>query len=177
MKTLILGGVKSGKSRLAEQMAKDSGKSVTYIATAQALDDEMQARIDRHKAQRPPDWQLVEEPIQLAAALSAQASEQSCILVDCMTLWLTNLLMTEDRALFEREREALIETLSSLPGEVIMVSNETSMGIIPLGELTRVFCDEAGLLNQALAQHCDKVILTVAGLPQILKDITKSNAI
>jgi adenosylcobinamide kinase/adenosylcobinamide-phosphate guanylyltransferase len=168
-KTLILGGVRSGKSRLAERLATESGRPVTYIATATARDDEMRARIAAHRAHRPDHWHLIEEPVRLAAALREHAVAGHCILVDCLTLWLTNLLTAEDAAALERERAALLDVLPTLPGRIILVSNETNMGITPLGELSRRYCDAAGLLHQALAQCCDGVILTVAGLPHILK--------
>lgn len=169
MKTLILGGVRSGKSRLAERLAIESGLSVTCVATATARDDEMRARIAAHRARRPPGWATVEEPIRLAAMLRAHAAPDRCVLVDCLTLWLTNLLTAEDANALERERAALLAVLPGLPGRIILVSNETNMGIAPLGELTRRYCDEAGLLHQALAHCCDRVILTVAGLPHTLK--------
>lgn len=168
-KTLILGGVRSGKSRLAERLATNGGLPVTYIATATAEDDEMRARIAAHRAHRPAHWQLVEEPLRLASVLADHADPGHCVLVDCLTLWLTNLLMAEDAAALERERTALLEVLPRLPGQIILVSNETNMGITPLGNLSRRYCDEAGLLHQALALGCDRVILTVAGLPHILK--------
>ncbi|HEY9145887.1 MAG TPA: bifunctional adenosylcobinamide kinase/adenosylcobinamide-phosphate guanylyltransferase [Thiobacillus sp.] len=168
-RTLILGGVRSGKSRLAERLATESGLPVTCIATATARDDEMRARIAAHRARRPMDWRLVEEPLRLAAVLGEQATAGHCLLVDCLTLWLTNLLMAEDPSSLERERAALLDVLPGLPGHVILVSNETNMGITPLGELTRRYCDEAGRLHQDLAQICEHVILTVAGLPHILK--------
>ncbi|HEX5336962.1 MAG TPA: bifunctional adenosylcobinamide kinase/adenosylcobinamide-phosphate guanylyltransferase [Gallionella sp.] len=169
MKELILGGVRSGKSRLAEQHAQDSVLPVTYIATATAQDDEMRKRIVHHQAQRPGHWQLVEEPLALAAALQRHAAAGHCVLVDCLTLWLTNLLCLDNDARLRQEVDALLATLPNLPGQVIMVSNETGMGVVPLGELTRRYCDEAGRLHQAVAQQCDKVILTVAGLPLIVK--------
>ncbi len=169
MRTLILGGMRSGKSRLAEQRAQASGLPVTYLATATVQDDEMRARVAHHQAQRPGHWQLVEEPLALAAALQHYAAEQRCVLVDCLTLWLTNLLCAEDEARLRSEISALLDVLPTLPGEIILVSNETGMGIVPLGELTRRYCDEAGRLHQAVAQHCDKVVLTVAGLPLPLK--------
>lgn len=169
MKELILGGVRSGKSRLAEQRAEASGLAVVYIATAQAGDDEMAARIAHHQASRPSHWRLVEEPIRLAAVLTAQASPDRCLVVDCLTLWITNLLCAEDEVRFRRERDALLAALPQLPGRLILVSNETSMGVVPVGELSRRFCDEAGWLHQALAAICDRVVLTVAGLPQVLK--------
>lgn len=169
MKTLILGGVRSGKSRLAERLAVESGLPVTYIATASAGDEEMRARIAAHRARRPAAWPLVEEPRELAAALHTRATADRCLLVDCLTLWLTNLLTDNDATLLERERDALLNVLPALPGRIILVSNETNMGVTPLGELTRRYCDEAGRLHQDLARICEHVILTVAGLPHILK--------
>lgn len=170
-KTLILGGVRSGKSRLAERLASESGLPATYIATATAGDDEMLARIAAHRARRPAAWSVVEEPRALAATLHAHAAPNRCLLVDCLTLWLTHLLAVEGTATFEHERAALLEILPDLPGELILVSNETNMGVTPMGELTRRYCDEAGRLHQDLAQDCDRVILTVAGLPHILKGV------
>ena len=169
MKTLILGGVRSGKSRLAESLAARSGKPVTYIATAGVGDAEMRARIEAHRARRSPDWTVVEEPIRLGCALQACGTNGAFVLVDCLTLWLTNLLVANDAAQFARERDALLATLPRLDGEIALVSNETGMGIMPLGELTRRFGDEAGRLHQELAQICDRVVLTVAGLPMVLK--------
>jgi len=169
MKTLILGGVRSGKSRLAEHLASGSGLPVSYIATATADDAEMQRRIETHRQSRPDSWDVVEEPVRLATLMSAQAEPGRCVLVDCLTLWLTNLLVAADEDLFIREREALLLTLPSLPGQIVMVSNETNMGIMPMGELSRRYCDEAGRLHQDLAQACDRVVLMVAGLPHVLK--------
>lgn len=169
MKTLILGGVRSGKSRLAEQQAHATQLPVTCIATATAHDAEMQARIAHHQQQRPAHWQLVEEPLALADALQHAASANTCIIVDCLTLWLTNLLCANDEARMQREIAALLHTLPALPGEIILVSNETGMGVVPLGELTRHYCDETGRLHQALAALCDHLTLTVAGLPLKLK--------
>ncbi len=169
MKTLILGGVRSGKSRLAEQLARQSGLPVTYLATALAGDREMEARIEQHQARRPAEWELVEEPYRLADALRRHAEPGRCLLVECLTLWLTNLLLDPDPARFEEEREALLTALPELPGTLILVGNETNMGVIPLGELSRRFCDESGRLHQELAQGCERVLLTVAGLPLTLK--------
>ncbi|HHZ69027.1 MAG TPA: bifunctional adenosylcobinamide kinase/adenosylcobinamide-phosphate guanylyltransferase [Methylococcaceae bacterium] len=169
MKTLILGGVRSGKSRLAQRLAIDSNLMVTYIATATAHDDEMRTRIASHRINRPSHWQLIEEPFQLATILEQQAAPEHCLLVDCLTLWLTNLLMNENPNILKQERDKLLKVIPSLPGPIIMVSNETNLGVMPLGELSRRFCDEAGSLHQELAQSCDRVILTIAGLPQVLK--------
>ncbi|MGX2030495.1 bifunctional adenosylcobinamide kinase/adenosylcobinamide-phosphate guanylyltransferase [Methylocaldum gracile] len=169
MKELILGGVRSGKSRLAEKRAVDSGLAVTYIATARVGDEGMRQRVEDHRRRRPPDWDLVEEPLELAVALGARAAEGRCLIVDCLTLWLTQLLCETDAARLARERDALIEALPGLPGHIILIGNETNMGVLPPGELSRRYCDEAGLLHQALAGVCDRVILTVAGLPLVLK--------
>ena len=168
-KTLILGGVRSGKSRLAERLATDSQLAVTYIATATIHDEEMRERIASHQSRRPDHWQLIEEPIKLASTLKNQAYTDRCILVDCLTLWLTNLLLHPDTSQFETERAALLSILPTLAGRIILVSNETNMGVTPMGELSRRYCDEAGKLHQEIVQQCEQVILTVAGLPQILK--------
>ncbi|MCF5668574.1 bifunctional adenosylcobinamide kinase/adenosylcobinamide-phosphate guanylyltransferase [Pseudomonas marginalis] len=169
MLQLILGGARSGKSRLAERLANDSALPVIYIATSQPLDGEMNARVALHRQRRPDDWGLIEEPVELARVLRENAAVGQCLLVDCLTLWLTNLLMLEDVERLALEREQLLETLASLPGEIIFVSNETGLGVVPLGELTRRYVDEAGWLHQALAERCQRVVLTVAGLPLTLK--------
>ena len=173
MPTLILGGVRSGKSRLAERLAVASGLPVTYIATARAEDDEMQARIQHHQASRPAHWRTLEAPLALAAALQDCAAPGQLVLVDCLTLWLTNLLLADDAGQTQdgliRERAALLAVLPQLPGELILVSNETGLGIVPLGELTRRYCDEAGRLHQDIAALSERVIFTVAGLPHYLK--------
>ncbi|KFX67749.1 adenosylcobinamide kinase [Pseudomonas taeanensis MS-3] len=169
MLELILGGARSGKSRLAEKLAADSALPVTYIATSQALDGEMNARIQHHRERRPAHWGLVEEPLELARVLREHAAQGKCLLVDCLTLWLTNLLMLDDPARLSAEREALLACLDELPGRIMLVSNETGLGVVPLGELTRRYVDEAGWLHQALAERCQRVIFTVAGLPMVLK--------
>lgn len=169
MKTLIVGGARSGKSRLAEQMAIASGRDVVYIATAEAGDAEMRARIAHHRTRRPAHWLTVEEPVCLAAILREHAAPDRCLLVDCLTLWLTNLLLSPTPETFALERAALFNALPSLPGRIILVTNETGLGITPLGELSRRFTDEAGWLHQDIAAVCDQVVLTVAGLPLCLK--------
>ncbi len=166
---LILGGARSGKSALAEKLASESGLVVTYIATATAGDEEMQRRIELHQSRRPGDWKLLEEPVKLAQMLEQSAGEGCCILVDCLTLWLSNLLHMDNGSHFDSEHEKLLELLPRLSGRVIFVSNEVGLGIVPMGELSRRFQDEAGRLNQAMAAACDRVVFTVAGLPQVLK--------
>jgi len=169
MRELILGGVRSGKSRLAEQHAKDCGLSVVYVATAQIRDAEMQQRIEHHRTRRPNDWRLVEAGQNLAEVLQHEARADHCVLVDCLTLWLTQLLCDTDASSMQREVSTLLEILPNLPGEIILVSNETNMGIVPLGELSRRYCDEAGRLHQQLGVICERVILNVAGLPLLVK--------
>ncbi|MGP0175030.1 bifunctional adenosylcobinamide kinase/adenosylcobinamide-phosphate guanylyltransferase [Pseudomonas sp. NCHU5208] len=169
MLELILGGARSGKSRLAEQRAGESGLEVVYIATSQALDGEMNARVAQHRARRPAHWGLVEEPLALARVLREQATTGRCLLVDCLTLWLTNLLMLDDAQRLETERDALLACITELPGRILLVSNETGLGVVPLGELTRRYVDEAGWLHQALAERSQRVLFTVAGLPMLLK--------
>ncbi|MDA0424601.1 bifunctional adenosylcobinamide kinase/adenosylcobinamide-phosphate guanylyltransferase [Stutzerimonas frequens] len=170
MLELILGGARSGKSRFAERLAADSGLAVTYIATSQPLDGEMTERIAHHRERRPAHWALVEEPLQLARVLREQAAVNRCLLVDCLTLWLTNLLMLDDAMRLAEERDALLECLDGLPGRILLVSNETGLGVVPLGELTRRYVDEAGWLHQAVAERAQRVTFMVAGLPMTLKD-------
>lgn len=179
--TLILGGARSGKSALAERLARESGKEVVYVATAQAGDGEMSARIVHHRARRPAHWRTVEESQLLAQALRRECTAGRLVLVDCLTLWLTNLMLSGDEALpetgelvlppgFERERTAFLDLLESgLPSELVLVSNEVGMGVVPMGALTRRFVDEAGRLNQEVAARAERVILVAAGLPLVLK--------
>ncbi|MFZ1324524.1 MAG: bifunctional adenosylcobinamide kinase/adenosylcobinamide-phosphate guanylyltransferase [Candidatus Contendobacter sp.] len=169
MKELILGGARSGKSAFAQNRASASGLEVCYIATAQAGDAEMVARIAHHRADRPATWGLVEEPSALATALRVHAAPHRCLLVDCLTLWLSNLLAAGDETL-HTETHTLLAALPTLPGTVLLVSNEVGQGIVPIHPLARRFRDEAGRLHQAVAQRCDRVSLIVAGLPLTLKD-------
>jgi adenosylcobinamide kinase/adenosylcobinamide-phosphate guanylyltransferase len=170
MRQLILGGVKSGKSRYAEQLAHASGLAVVYVATAQVRDAEMRARVVQHQSRRPADWQLIETGHNLAEVLQREARAHRCVLVDCLTLWLTQLLCDAEETLLRKELQALLDVLPSLPGEIILVSNETNMGIIPLGELSRRYCDEMGRLHQQLGALCERVTLMVAGLPLKVKE-------
>lgn len=166
MVELILGGARSGKSALAEQRARASGLFVAYIATGEAGDGEMAARIARHRARRPEEWACVEEPLRLAAALEAHAAPDRCVIVDCLTLWLTNVLLADCLA---EETAAFLEILPRLPGRVLLVSNEVGGGIVPENALARRFRDEQGRLNQQVAALCGRVTLVVAGLPLELK--------
>lgn len=166
---LILGGARSGKSRLAEQSALSSALPVTYIATAQAWDDEMQARIAHHQAQRPAEWLLIEEPLHLAECLQRIDQASQMILVDCLTLWMSNLLMQEDARMQADECAKLLQVLPELQSDIILVSNETGLGVVPMGQISRKFVDESGRLHQQLGQIADKVVFCVAGFPMILK--------
>jgi adenosylcobinamide kinase/adenosylcobinamide-phosphate guanylyltransferase len=181
MSELIIGGARSGKSTLAEQRAAASGMRVVYVATAQALDGEMQRRIARHKARRPAAWGLVESPLDLAATLRRHAAPDVCLLVDCLTLWLSNLLFAGvaasqadagqavDCPLLRREVQALVDSLPQLPGRTIIVSNEVGWGVVPIAAVARLFADEQGRLNQRVAAVCESVTLVAAGLPLLLK--------
>lgn len=181
MKELIIGGARSGKSAHAEKQATESGLRVVYIATAQVLDGEMERRVELHRARRPTEWGLVESPLGLFDTLARHAAPDTCLLVDCLTLWLTNLLFAGEAAkqadagkaldcpLFEQETRGLIEGLPQLPGRIIMVSNEVGCGIVPMNAVSRLFADEQGRLNQRVAAVCEKVTLVAAGLPLNLK--------
>ena len=180
MITLITGGARSGKSGFAERLATQSGLQVVYLATARARDAEMAERIRRHRANRPADWLTAEEPIRLGAALRAHARADRCLLIDCLTLWLNNLILAdhpddgevaivEPGPTFSAERADLLDALRTLPGQTILVSNEVGMGVVPLGALNRFFVDETGRLNQAIAALAGRVVWMVAGCPVVAK--------
>jgi adenosylcobinamide kinase / adenosylcobinamide-phosphate guanylyltransferase len=169
MKTLVLGGVRSGKSRHAEALAREVARPITVIATGTAEDEEMAARIAAHRAKRPAHWCVIEEPLRLSSALPRAATAESVVIVDCLTLWVTNLLCHADPQLLETEIEALISILPGLPGTQVLVTNEVGLGIMPISDLARRFGDVAGNLHQRLAAICDCVVLMVAGLPLTVK--------
>ena len=167
MITLILGGARSGKSRHAEQRAEGWRGPLVYIATAEAGDDEMARRIALHRARRGEGWRTVEEPLELIGALRAAAADDTFVLVDCITLWLSNLMHAKRD--IAAEVEVLCDVLPALPGAICLVSNEVGLGIVPDNALGRCFRDEAGFANQMLAQAADEVLFMVAGLPMTLK--------
>lgn len=178
--TLILGGARSGKSAYAEKLAAQSERQVVYIATARARDAEMTARIAQHRSSRPQHWPTVEEPLHLADAIRYHSTPQNVILVDCLTLWLSNLMFASGSAFpdvgtiilpvsFGEERAALLDALAHAPGDVVLVSNEVGMGIVPIGAVSRCFVDEAGRLNQEVAAVCERALFIAAGLPLTLK--------
>ncbi|WP_034295040.1 bifunctional adenosylcobinamide kinase/adenosylcobinamide-phosphate guanylyltransferase [Herbaspirillum sp. RV1423] len=182
-RTLIFGGARSGKSAQAERLAAAAGKPVTYIATAAIGDDEMAARIAAHRRQRGAhhaDWETVEEQLALGDAIARCSTSGNVVLVDCLTVWLSNLLFSENRDYpevgeveppprFAVERARLLQVLAQVEGEVVLVSNEVGMGIVPQGAVSRWFVDEAGRLNQAVAAICERVQFVAAGLPLELK--------
>jgi adenosylcobinamide kinase/adenosylcobinamide-phosphate guanylyltransferase len=167
MRELILGGARSGKSALAVRLARSSGVTVTFIATATAGDAEMAERIAHHRAARPQTWRVVEVPIALGASLRAECAADRLVIVDCLTLWLANLMLAEGP--LESERATLLDALPALPGRVVLVANEVGLGIVPENALARRFRDEQGALNQAVAALCQRVILVAAGIPLALK--------
>ena len=169
MISLILGGARSGKSRYAEQLAHASDLPVTYIATATAFDDEMRARIEHHQQQRPSHWQTRECPLALAQTLREEAGKAQIILVDCLTLWLNNQLYHFPQQDFNQLFAELSQSCSEAQAHIIFVANEVGLGIIPMGEISRRFVDEAGRLNQRLAAQADRVVFIAAGLPLELK--------
>ena len=180
MKELIIGGARSGKSALAESRVAAS-PNVIYVATGTAGDPEMAARIAHHRTRRPAEWHCVEEPLRLADTLRELATPATCLLVDCLTLWLSNLFFAGQAAqqaeagtpldcpLLRGQVEALLEALPALPGELVLVSNEVGWCIVPMHPVSRLFADEQGRLNQRVAALCDQVTLVAAGLPLTLK--------
>lgn len=179
-RTLIVGGARSGKSAYAEQLAARSGKSVAYIATAEARDSEMEKRIAMHRLRRNTAWTTIEEQLALGDAIARASTSDSLVLVDCLTVWLSNLLFSGRMdypevgevvppAAFTEQRARFLDTLEQAAGDVILVSNEVSLGIVPHGAISRWFVDEAGRLNQAVAARCERAVFVAAGLPLALK--------
>ncbi|HYA73007.1 MAG TPA: bifunctional adenosylcobinamide kinase/adenosylcobinamide-phosphate guanylyltransferase [Roseiarcus sp.] len=170
---LVLGGARSGKSRYAQALAEAAASERLFLATASPGDAEMAARIARHRAGRGAGWRTLEEPLELAAVLRAEAREGRVVLVDCVTLWLSNLLLAD---LDPAEKIAdLVETVATLGGPAVFVSNEVGSGVVPATELGRAFRDWQGRANQELARGCDAVALVSAGLPVLLKPAPRPN--
>jgi adenosylcobinamide kinase/adenosylcobinamide-phosphate guanylyltransferase len=165
--TLVLGGARSGKSRHAEQLVTNFAPPWIYVATAEARDEEMRARIDAHRQRRSEEWQTLEAPLELAAILARVGGTSRPVLVDCLTLWLSNALLAGRNV--ESECERLTRALRGAKGPVVVVSNEVGLGIVPDTPLGRVFRDAQGLLNQRVAAAADHVVLMTAGLPLTLK--------
>jgi len=165
--TLVLGGARSGKSRYAEQLVENAAIYGTYCATAEARDAEMAERIAAHRARRGLFWRTVEAPLALAPAIAAETSAERPLLVDCLTLWVSNLLLAGEQP--EPEADALCRVLREVGGPVVLVSNEVGMGLVPETLLGRQFRDAAGWLNQQVAALADRVVFVAAGLPLFLK--------
>ncbi len=170
--TLVLGGARSGKSRHAETLVESQSGPCIYLATAQAGDGEMAARIAAHRARRCPRWTTVEEPLDLAAALNQACGPDRAVLVDCLTLWLSNLLGAERSVAAECER--LLAALAGLAGPVVLVSNEVGQGVVPDNALARAFVDHAGRLHQELGALAQRVVFMTAGLPRDLKTVSEA---
>ena len=166
--TLILGGARSGKSRHGEVMALTSGLNPVYIATAEAWDDEMRERIAAHQDRRVDHgWLDVEAPLDLAGAIADKAADDRVLLIDCLTLWLTNMMLAERD--IDAASTALLGALAAAPGQAIVISNEVGFGIVPENAMARRFRDLAGRLHQDIARDADQVLLMVAGLPLVVK--------
>lgn len=165
--TLVLGGARSGKSRFAEQLLDREPRNRVYLATAEILDDEMADRVRHHRTQRGDAWRTVEAPLDIAAVLTETTDKGDAVLVDCLTLWLSNLMGAQRD--IEVETAQLIAALPQLGGPVVFVANEVGLGIVPDNALARAFRDQAGRLNQRLAAAADQVFFIAAGLPLKLK--------
>ena len=165
--TLVLGGARSGKSRFAEKLVHETGLQKVYVATSAAHDDEMASRIAAHKDQRGPSWQTVEEQLDLVSVLKRECRPDRVVLVDCLTLWLSNLMFADKDIPTETTR--LCAVLADLKGPCVFVSNEVGMGIVPENRLSRSFRDGQGRLNQDMAQGCQQVVFVASGLPMLLK--------
>lgn len=168
----VIGGCRSGKSRQALELAESyGGARKIFIATCVARDDEMKQRVERHKAERNRSWQAVETPLWLPQAVSEFGLAGNVVLVDCLTLWISNLLLETERIdRIERQADELVEALNRAECPVILVSNEVGTGIVPENRLARLFRDAAGLANQRVAHHADRVVWMVAGIPVCIKD-------
>ncbi len=164
--TLVLGGAASGKSAFAEGIILASGRPRIYLATAHAFDDEMRTKLTRHRQRRGPDWRTIEAPLDLGPAL-AIASDRDAVLLDCITLWLSNHLLADHD--LETAQASLFSALDSCAAPVVMVSNEVGLSVVPENALARRFREAQGRLNQRLAARADLVVNVIAGLPQVLK--------
>lgn len=164
---LVLGGARSGKSRFAEALIRATGLPRVYVATAQAFDAEMAARIAQHRADRGAGWRTVDAPLDLAGAVAAEDAAERAVLVDCLTLWLSNVMLAERDV--EAESAALVARLAGMRARVVCVSNEVGMGIVPDNALGRRFRDAQGRLNQQVAAAADLTVFVAAGLPLVLK--------
>ncbi len=164
---LVLGGARSGKSHYVQALAEQAARHPHLIATAEAKDDEMRDRILRHREERPAHWSVSEVPLALCAALEEHAAPEVLLVVDCLTLWLSNLMMTDET--LDTHIKDLVTLVPHLAGPVVFVSNEVGLGIVPDNAMARHFRDAQGRLNQRLAAQCEAVVLVCAGIPQLIK--------
>jgi len=169
-KILVTGGVKCGKSRYVLEKAAEVAGDKIFLATAQALDDDMKRKIENHKQERDDSFVAVEEPIYLAKTLSDLKGQPELIVIDCLTLWISNLIHTfDDLSKVHQQKSLFLDQLQSINTNMIIVTNEVGLGITPDNQLSRAYIDELGLLNQEVAKLCDEVIMVVSGLPQTIK--------
>jgi adenosylcobinamide kinase/adenosylcobinamide-phosphate guanylyltransferase len=176
-KILVLGGCRSGKSSHALELAEAMGPRRIFVATCVPRDDEMRERVARHRLERSDAWQTLEVPVDLAGAIDTHGAAADVILVDCLTLWLSNLLMeSDDTDALRRRIDALAHAVHHAPGAVVLVSNEVGAGIVPENRLARLYRDLAGWANQAMAAACDRVVWTVAGIPVTIKPAFTTSA-
>ncbi len=173
--TLITGGIRSGKSRYALSLTQKMNGQKIFIATAQAFDESMSVKIKKHQEERGEGFTTIEEPIYLAKAMSALHQESDVILIDCLTLWVNNLLyyFKEDTGKIRQQFDLFLDVLANPPRQIVIVTNEIGLGVTPENELTRKFIDELGFINQRVAQLSDEVIMMIAGLPQFIKGVNR----
>ena len=165
--TFVLGGARSGKSMFAESLAREGARHPVYIATAEYVDDEMRRRIENHRARRGKAWRTVEAPIDLAQAIGRESSPETCLLVDCLTVWLGNLM--HHHCDVGAATHTLLASLGAAPGPLVLVANEVGLGVVPDNAMARAFRDRAGLLNQSVARVAGNVYFVAAGIPMVVK--------
>ncbi|MDB5815695.1 MAG: bifunctional adenosylcobinamide kinase/adenosylcobinamide-phosphate guanylyltransferase [Rhodocyclales bacterium] len=170
---LVIGGARSGKSNFAQKLAQVHGNDIVIIVTAEILDAEMAARVDKHRAERPAHWCVIEAPLDLPQAIQSACGDGCFVLVDCLTLWLSNILCTQAETL-ERRMDELCEAVTLASGKLVLVTNEVGWSIVPENALARAFRDEQGRLNQRIAALCQQVTLIAASLPLVLKDESRN---
>ena len=166
---LVTGGQKSGKSRYALMLADAVGGEKFFVATAQPLDGDMARRIERHRMERGEQWKTIEEPVAIAPVLDKLRGSDGVLIIDCLTLWTSNMLEQADETAFLQKVEELSQSVAKFGGTVILVTNEVGLGIIPAGPVAREYCNRLGMVNQKMAEVCHSVVMLVAGLPIFIK--------
>ena len=173
---LVTGGARSGKSAYAEKRALTLGSRLLYVATAQPIDAEMARRIEKHRKRRADTWQTIEEPLEVPRVLQLYSDRLDCVLIDCITVWLSNLLLERGETRVEHQVELLANWIARVPTSLILVTNEVGSGIVPDNRLARQFRDLAGRTNQRLADLADEVVLMVSGIPVTIKPVRQTCA-